>query len=111
RGDQSVWKDPATGYLRRAICPPGAGRIEVTEVTLPAGARGAFSKETFPVLEQQIWMLRGTLHLAGGAILHVLRGGDHLTLGPPGNCTFENREKSACVYVVLLVRTASADIR
>src|SRR5262252_3139029 len=24
RADQSVWKEPATGYLRRAICPPGA---------------------------------------------------------------------------------------
>ena len=111
RDDQSVWKDPATGYLRRAICPPGAGRIEVTEVTLPAGARVAFPKEAFAFLEQQILMLRGTLDFAEGATVHVLRRGDHLTLGPPSNCTFENRQKSACVYVVLLVRTTSRDIR
>src|SRR5215831_11069874 len=109
RGDQSLWKDPATGYLRRAICAPVAGRTEVTQVTLPAGAGVAFPKEAFAFLEQQIWMLRCTLYFTEGAVVHVLRRGDHLTLGPPGNCTFENREKSACVYVVLLVRTASAD--
>jgi transcriptional regulator with XRE-family HTH domain len=105
RGDQSLWKDPATGYLRRAICPPGAGRIEVTEVTLPAGARVAFPKEAFVFLDQQIWTLRGTLHFAEGAVVHVLRRGDHLTLGPPSDCMFENRQKSACIYVVMLVRS------
>jgi transcriptional regulator with XRE-family HTH domain len=107
RGDQSLWRDPATGYLRRAICPPGAGRTEVTEVTLPSGARVAFPKEAFAFLEQQIWMLRGTLHFTEGAVEHLLRRGDHLTLGPPSDCTFENRDKRACVYVVMLVRSSS----
>lgn len=111
RGDQSLWKDPATGYLRRAICPPGAGRIELTEVTLPAGARIAFPKEAFAFLEQQIWMLRGTLHFTEGAVIHILRRGDHLTLGPPSDCTVENRDKSACVYVIMLVRSSRAEIR
>src|SRR6516162_6694453 len=108
RGDQSLWKDPATGYLRRAICPPDAGRIELTEVTLPAGARIAFPKEAFVFLEQQIWMLRGILHFTEGALIHVLRRGDHLTLGPPSDCTFENREKSGCVYLVMVVRSSRA---
>jgi transcriptional regulator with XRE-family HTH domain len=111
RGDQSLWKDPATGYLRRAICPPGAGRTEVTEVTLPAGARAAFPKEAFAFLEQQIWMLRGTLHFTEGPVVHVLRRGDHLTLGPPSDCTFENHDKNACVYLVMLVRSSRAETR
>ena len=81
-------------------------RIE--QVTLPAGARVAFSKEAFAFLEQQIWMLRGTLHFTEGAVVHVLRRGDHLTLGPPSDCTFENREKSACVYLVMVVRSSRA---
>jgi len=56
-------------------------------------------------------MLRGTLHFTEGAVVHGLRRGDHLTLGPPSDCTFENRDKSACVYVVMLVRSSRAAIR
>jgi len=105
QANQSVWKDPATGYIRRAICPPGVGCIEVTEITLPPGATVAFPKEAFAFVDQQIWMRQGVLHFLEGELPHVLRRGDHLTLGSPANCAFENRQTTACVYVVVLVRS------
>ncbi|MGO9450238.1 MAG: helix-turn-helix domain-containing protein [Candidatus Binataceae bacterium] len=105
QAEQSMWKDPATGYIRRAIRPPGVGRIEVTEITLPPRAMVAFPKEAFAFVDQQIWMRQGVLHFLEGELLHVLRRGDHLTLGAPANCAFENRQKTACVYVVMLVRS------
>ena len=56
-------------------------------------------------------MLRGILHFTEGALIHVLRRGDHLTLGPPSDCSFENHDKSACIYVVMLVRSSRIEIR
>ncbi len=105
RAEQSIWKDPATGYMRRSVCPPGSGRIELTEVTLPPGASVAFPKEAFAFVDQQIWVLKGVLHFTEGKALHVMYRGDHLTLGPPSNCTFTNRQKTECTYVVALVRS------
>ena len=105
RAEQSVWRDPATGYVRRAICPPGRGRVEVTEVILPPGAMVAFPKEAYAFTDHQIWMRKGVLHFVEGNTVHELRAGDHLTLGPPSNCRYENRHKTECVYVVMLVRS------
>lgn len=83
----------------------------MTEVTLLAGARVAFPKEEFAFVEQQIWIRRGTLHFTESPVVHVLRRGDHLTLGPTCDCTFENHDKNACVYLVMLVRSSRAEIR
>jgi DNA-binding XRE family transcriptional regulator len=105
RAEQSVWQDPATGYLRRTICGPGQGRVEITEVTLPAGAKVAFPKEAYAFTEHQILMRKGVLHFVEGKTVHELRSGDHLTLGPPTNCRYENRQKTECVYLVMLTRT------
>jgi transcriptional regulator with XRE-family HTH domain len=107
RAQQSVWKDPATGYVRRALCPPGSGRIEVTEVTLPPGAVVGFPREAFAFIDQQIWIRKGVLHFSEGKLLHVLRAGDHLTLGSPSECIFRNRGKTECVYLVMLTRSES----
>jgi hypothetical protein len=56
-------------------------------------------------------MLRGTLHFTEGPVVHVLGRGDHLTVEPPSDCTFENRDNNACVYLVMLVRSSRAEIR
>jgi transcriptional regulator with XRE-family HTH domain len=111
RSAQSEWKDPATGYLRRTVCAPGAGRVEVTEVTLPPQARVAFPKEAFAFIDQQILVQRGILHFSEGKLTHELRSGDHLTLETPQHCVFENRQRTACVYLVMLVRSGTKSPR
>jgi len=105
RAEQSTWRDPATGYLRRTVCAPGRGRVEVTEVVLPPGATVAFPKEAYAFTEHQIWMRKGVLHFVEGNAVHELRSGDHLTLGPPSNCRYENRQKTECSYLVMLTRS------
>jgi len=105
RAEQSIWRDPATGYLRRTVCPPGRGRVEITEVTLPAGARVAFPKEAYAFTDHQIWMRKGVLHFVEGKAVHELHAGDHLTLGPPSDCRYENRQRKECTYTVMLVRS------
>ena len=79
----------------------------MTEVTLPPRAHIAFPKEAFAFVDQQILVQRGILHFTEGKLTHELRSGDHLTLGTPQDCVFENRQKTACIYLVMLVRSGT----
>jgi transcriptional regulator with XRE-family HTH domain len=101
---QSRWKDPETGYLRRAISPPGDAVLQMTHVELPPGARVAFPAAAYSFTHHQIWMLDGHLTFHEGSEVHELAAGDCLTLGPPSDCTFENSRRKTCRYLVVLVR-------
>src|SRR5258708_6536997 len=39
--DQPVWRDPETGYVRRAVSPPSGGPLELVAVAIPAVGRRA----------------------------------------------------------------------
>jgi transcriptional regulator with XRE-family HTH domain len=102
--DQSVWKDPETGYLRRAVSPRNGGMLELLEVTLPPGVRVSYPSSAFTFQHQQIWVRQGTLSFEEGELKYELKAGDCLQLGPPAPCTFFNAGAKACVYVIALVR-------
>src|SRR5262249_13445552 len=36
--DQAVWRDPKSGYLRRALIPASSLSLDLTEIFLPGGA-------------------------------------------------------------------------
>src|SRR2546430_12550815 len=43
RDDQPQWRDPASGYLRRNVSPPGVPQpMQIVEVQFPPGERVAF---------------------------------------------------------------------
>ena len=102
---QARWTDPETGYVRRAISPPGA-TPELVQVDLPPGARIDYPKSAFTFLRGQcVWVLSGVLEFNEGALAHRLRRGDCLTLGPPSDCSFANPSATMlCVYLVALTR-------
>ncbi len=102
---QAVWTDPATGYVRRAVSPPGAVP-ELVQVELPAGARIDYPKSAFTFLRGQcVWVMAGALEFIEGTLTHRLRRGDCLSLGPAAACSFVNPSKTvACVYLVALTR-------
>ncbi len=102
--DQPTWTDPDSGYRRRAVSPVAGGPLELVEVTLPAGAEVSYPADTYVFVHQQIWVLDGTLHFREGDREHALAAGDCLQLGPPAACTFANRSRSACRYLVALTR-------
>lgn len=45
RQDQQVWRDPETGYRRRAVSAPGtASDVDIVEVEFPAAPASAFPR-------------------------------------------------------------------
>ncbi|HEY3599349.1 MAG TPA: XRE family transcriptional regulator [Paraburkholderia sp.] len=102
--EQPVWRDPETGYTRRAISPRNGAILELVEVTLPPAARVSYPPSAFVFQHQQIWVTAGTLVFEEGDIVHTLNTGDCLQLGPPVSCTFANQTEAMCVYVLGLVR-------
>ena len=104
RETQAVWRDPQTGYERRALSPASERLLQLTEVDLPPGARVSFPSSAYTFIHQQIWMLTGTLTFHEGNDAHHLRRGDCLTLGTPAECTFENATKQPCRYLIAVAR-------
>lgn len=105
--EQKLWRDPASGYLRRAVTPPDAA-LELIRVELPPRAKIAYPAATYVDWEHAIWVLEGSLHFHEGNTRHDLEAGDCLVLGPPQDCAFENLSASCCIYVVALTRRQPA---
>ena len=104
--EQSRWTDPETGYIRRQIAPaPGSDiPLDVVQVELPAGASVNFPARNYVSMRQLIWVSGGCLSFIEGEVVHKLREGDCLELGPPTDCTFRNDQSVPCRYVVIVLR-------
>jgi len=102
--EQPVWRDPATGYVRRHLSPVSDMPLELIKVRLPAGARVSFPAASYAFIKQQIWLIGGRLDFTEGDVVHGLRPGDCLALGAPSDCTFHAPGPEAADYVVALVR-------
>ena len=103
-GDQSVWRDPATGYVRRDVAPRGTGSaVDIVDVTFPPGARVAFEQPWLVrAADQHIWVLEGTLELTLGTTVHRLEAGDclHTRLDEP--IAYHNPTDGPIRYAVVL---------
>jgi transcriptional regulator with XRE-family HTH domain len=103
-GQQPVWRDPATGYVRRTVSPPGV-EPELIHVELPPGARVPYPASAYAHLRGQcVWVLEGKLLFREGGAEHRLTESDCLALGPPTECEFVNEATEPCAYLVVLSR-------
>ncbi len=102
--DQSDWEDPASGYVRRNVSPPGSA-AEVVYVTFPAGARVLFDNSTrTDGLEQLVWVLEGEMEMTVGAATTRLEPGDCLRMGLDAPIHFHNPGAVMARYAVVLAR-------
>jgi transcriptional regulator with XRE-family HTH domain len=104
RADQRVWRDPATGYVRRNLSPAGfPSPIELVEVTLPAGAEVAYDTpfRAAPV-DQQVFVLDGAVELRVGDKIYPLATGDCLAMRIESFTAFRNPGGHAARYLVAL---------
>ncbi len=104
RKNQFEWRDPASGYVRRNVSPPGfPSPMQIVEVVFPAGARVAYETGPRPgVMHQQIWVLQGTLEVTMGGARHELGAGDCLAMVVDRPITFRNRTAKPARYAVII---------
>jgi len=102
--DRIPWRDPASGYQRRALSPPNfPSPIQMVEVELPAGARVAYETGAREVeMHQQIWVQQGTIELTHGSVTHRLNEGDCLAMRLDAPTTFRNRTRKPARYLVAI---------
>lgn len=102
--DQPVWRDPATGYIRRQVSASANIPVELTEVDLPAGASVAFPASSYAFISQVIWVLAGRLTFVEEEDAHDIGPGDSFELGSPVDRTFRNDSDAPCRYLVVVLR-------
>jgi transcriptional regulator with XRE-family HTH domain len=104
REGQPVWRDPASGYVRRNVSPPGQAQpMQIVEVRFPAGGRVAFETGVRePVVFQQVWVLDGAIEVTVGEERHGLRKGDCLAMRLDRPTMFHNPTRKAARYAVVI---------
>ncbi|MDE2335208.1 MAG: helix-turn-helix domain-containing protein [Rhodospirillales bacterium] len=104
RAEQPLWRDPQTGYIRRAVSPEGTP--ELTHVELPPGARVAYpAAACLDVRGQCLWVLAGRLDFSEGEQMYRLDSGDCIALGHPADRVYANAsEQVSCHYLLAVVR-------
>jgi len=103
--DQPVWRDPATGYVRRQLFSRPDHPLEMVRVELPPGQTVKFPAWSYVHARHAVWVQAGELVLTDGGVRNVIVAGDSLAFGPPAEVTFANESDRPCHYVVALVRT------
>jgi transcriptional regulator with XRE-family HTH domain len=106
RDDQPQWQDPASGYLRRNVSPPGVPQpMHIVEVLFPPGGRVAFEAGVRDMrVYQQVWVLGGAIDITLGVERHRLREGDCLAMQLDRPTMFHNPTRKPARYAVVIAR-------
>lgn len=111
--DQPIWKDPASGYIRRHISPGGYDSpIELVEVTFPPGETVTFENAARSiVIHQQVWVLEGEMKISVGEASWHLNAGDCLAMELGHYIAFHNPTHKPSRYVLAMTSTTTANRR
>jgi transcriptional regulator with XRE-family HTH domain len=104
RDDQPQWQDPASGYRRRNVSPPGVPQpMQIVEVHFPPGGRVAFENGARDTrLHQQVWVLDGAIDITVGVERHRLHEGDCLAMQLDRPTMFHNPTRKPARYAVVI---------
>lgn len=102
-GDQPLWQDPASGYVRRRLSPPAYSPLQMVEVLFPPGQRLALDSAVHDAdIHQQVWLLDGTMELSLGETNWRLEKGDCLAMQLCQPIVFYNPGQKFARYLVAL---------
>ena len=105
RAEQAAWRDPETGFTRRALSPAGAAPLDLVWCELPPGAEVRYPAAAFvPMEDQQVVMLEGRLTIEQDRSTLELEAGDCMRFGSPEDTAFRNPSKRSARYVVATLR-------
>ena len=103
--DQPVWTDPESGYLRRKLSPATDSPLQLVAVEFPAGQRVAYETGARAQrVDQQLWMLAGTIEVSLGVETWRLEAGDCLAMRLDQTVVFHNPGPQPARYLVALVQ-------
>jgi transcriptional regulator with XRE-family HTH domain len=113
RSEQPEWRDPASGYVRRNVSPPDhPSPLRIVEVEFPAGKRVVFEGAgRDAVIQQQIWLLDGTMELTHGGQTWRLQAGDCLALRLDGPMEYRNPTRKPARYAVVVANDTARPAR
>ncbi|EJE50902.1 putative transcriptional regulator [Acidovorax sp. CF316] len=110
-GDQPVWQDPASGYVRRRLSPPAPSPLQLVEVVFPAGQRVALDSAVHDAdIYQQVWLVEGAMDLTVGETTWHLKAGDCLAMRLNQPIVFHNPTGQDARYLVALATLPSTPI-
>lgn len=111
--EQKVWRDPASGYVRRHVSPSGyASPIELVEVTFPPGESVTFDNVMRNVVTyQQVWVLEGEMEITLEERTWRLETGDCLAMVLGPHIVFRNPARKPARYALALTTLSSTSRR
>jgi transcriptional regulator with XRE-family HTH domain len=111
--EQPAWTDPASGYVRRNVSPPGVGSaLQLVDVVFPAGRRVAFDTGARAVeVHQQVWMIDGVMEVTVGDDPWRLSAGDCLAMRLDRPIVYRNPTRKPARYLVALATPSPVPAR
>lgn len=104
--EQHVWRDPETGYIRRAVSPQAMGSpVDIVDVRFPPGGRVVFEPQAHDTgTTQHLWLLEGRMTMTAGEETYHLRPGDCLFMRLDALIVFTNPHADVARYAIILHR-------
>lgn len=104
-GEQQVWSDPKTGYVRRQVFVRPDHPLEIVRIELPSKQRVELPTSSYAHIRQVLWVESGNLVVVEGGERWEMGAGDCLGFGPPSEVSIINKTDEDCTYVVALARS------
>ncbi|MCZ1177347.1 MULTISPECIES: helix-turn-helix domain-containing protein [Acinetobacter] len=104
RIQQSEWKDPETGYIRRQVSPPNwKSPFQIVEIEFPAQSRVTYeTSANSKVVLQQIWVIEGQIDIQLGENFYALQEGDCLAMQLDQPIIYSNPSSKAARYILVV---------
>ncbi|MDV8151286.1 XRE family transcriptional regulator [Acinetobacter pittii] len=104
RTQQSEWKDPETGYIRRQVSPPNwKSPFQIVEIEFPPQSRITYEiSETSKVVQQQLWVVEGEIDIQLGDSSYALSTGDCLAMQLNQPVIYSNNSSHVARYILVV---------
>ena len=104
RNQQSEWKDPETGYVRRQISPPNwKSPFQIVEIEFPPHSRITYETSgNSKAIRQQLWVIEGQIDIQLGEKNYALQEGDCLAIQLDQPIMYSNPSSKAARYVLVV---------